>query len=166
MKDLVLIAHDVRSTHNVGSLFRTAEGLGVKFLWLTGYTPYPIGPNDKRMPHIAIKINNQIKKTALGAENLINWQQSDVLEPIIQKLRSQNYKIVALEQSANSVKLQDYKSPAKVALVVGNEVEGLSLKQLNYCDKIVEIPMQGKKESLNVVQATAIALYHITFSKL
>jgi 23S rRNA (guanosine2251-2'-O)-methyltransferase len=164
MKDVILIAHDIRSTHNVGSLFRTAEGLGVSYLWLTGYTPYPIEPNDNRIPHISSKINNQIIKTALGAETFINWRHSDELEPIIQKMRDQNYQIVALEQTADAEELQQYKSPSKVALVIGNEVKGLSTEQLKHCDKIVQIPMHGKKESFNVVQAAAMALYHITFS--
>ncbi|MEK7594659.1 MAG: TrmH family RNA methyltransferase [Patescibacteria group bacterium] len=163
MTDLVLIAHNLRSSHNVGSLLRTAEGLGVKKVYLTGYTPYPISNDDIRLPHLAQKINNQIAKTALGAEKSLTWQHSQNVEAILDKLRQDGYMVTALEQAANSVHLPDFSPPNKLALIVGREVEGIEPEILEICDKIIEIPMFGAKESFNVVQAAAMALYHLRF---
>lgn len=160
-----MIAHNMRSTHNVGSLLRTAEGLGVKRVFLTGYTPYPTSGEDRRLPHIAVKINNQIAKTALGAEKMIQWRHSDAIEPIIEQLQDDDFTVVALEQTTDSTSLLEFKPPQKVALVLGREVEGIEPEVLNKCDQTVEIPMQGDKESFNVVQAAAMALYHITYMR-
>lgn len=163
MSHLILIAHNLRSSHNVGSLLRTAEGLGVETVYLTGYTPYPMLAGDARLPHLAMKIDKQISKTSLGAEKSIDWQHEDEIEPLITKLRKQDFTIAALEQAPGSVKLLDYRAPNKVAIIVGREVEGIEPEVLRLCDEILEIPMSGKKESFNVVQAAAMALYHIRF---
>lgn len=164
MRSIVLIAHNLRSCHNVGSLLRTAEGLGVQKVWLTGYTSYPLQENDSRLPHIARKLDSQIHKTALGAEELVDWQRTDNLEPVVADLRVRGYVIAALEQAKNSVKLPDYGAPDKIALLVGREVEGIEAGVLELCDVTLEIPMSGQKESFNVVQAAAMALFHIKFS--
>jgi tRNA G18 (ribose-2'-O)-methylase SpoU len=163
-RDIVLIAHNLRSTHNVGSLLRTAEGLGITKIYLTGYTPYPAQSNDKRLPHVAQKLDRQISKTALGAEMSQPWEQTDALEPVIRQLKKQEYAVVALEQAAGTTPLQTYKPPEKIALLIGNEVSGLSPESLALSSKVVEIPMFGQKESFNVVQAAAMALYHIRFA--
>lgn len=163
MKSVVLIAHNLRSTHNVGSLFRTAEGLGVGKIWLTGYSPYPRRETDKRLPHLAIKINKQIDKTALGAANMVKWDHSQDIGSVIKLLKDQNYTVAAIEQTADSVALPDFKAPEKLALIVGREVEGLEPEILELCDLALEIPMLGRKESFNVVQAAAMALYHCRF---
>lgn len=163
MKRIVLIAHDIRSCHNVGSLLRTAEGLGVDTVYLTGYTPYPTVPNDTRLPHIADKLTAQIHKTALGAESTQAWKQSDTLQPVLDDLRGQHYIIAGLEQSENSVKLHDYTSPDKIALILGSEVAGIAPDIQQQLDATLEIPMYGKKESFNVVQAAAMALYQLRF---
>jgi 23S rRNA (guanosine2251-2'-O)-methyltransferase len=165
MRELVLIAHDIRSTHNVGSLLRTAEGLGVTHLYFTGYTPYPRLPaQDDRLPHISEKLTAQIDKTALGAAGMIPWSnQSDVLE-LIAKLKSEEYEIVALEQAKNSVPLPSYVPTGKTAILLGREVEGIATDLLAACDVLVEIPMFGKKESFNVVQAAAMMLCHCRFA--
>lgn len=163
MKHLILIAHNLRSAHNVGSLLRTAEGLGVDKVYLTGYTPYPLHANDERLPHLATKINNQISKTALGAETSQSWQHLDEIDGPIKELKQDGYLVTALEQASNSIKLTDFKSPSKIALIVGREVEGVEPEVLAACDKIVEIPMFGSKESFNVAQAAAMALYHLRF---
>ncbi len=159
MRSVILIAHNIRSTHNVGSLLRTAEGLGVERVYLTGYTPYPIAEDDSRLPHLANKLTNQIRKTALGAERLVNWQHDEHVEAVIETLRGEGFKIIALEQDEKSVKLPDFQMPDKVALIVGREVEGIEPYVLDLCDTIVEIPMHGKKESFNVASAAAMALY-------
>jgi tRNA G18 (ribose-2'-O)-methylase SpoU len=163
MREIVLIAHNLRSTHNVGSLLRTADGLGVNALYLTGYTPYPLGPNDSRLPHEAQKIDKQIAKTALGAEKSLNWHCRQDIETLINELRKDGYLVAALEQAPGSTKLPDFRPPAKIVLIVGREVEGIETEILNLCDEILEIPMLGQKESFNVVQAAAMALYHIRF---
>jgi 23S rRNA (guanosine2251-2'-O)-methyltransferase len=163
MREIVLVAHNVRSTHNVGSLLRTAEGLGVKRVCLTGYTPFPRSKHDLRLPHLANKIDKQIAKTALGAEKLIEWQYSESIKNIITELKENGYEICALEQAKGSVKVSSYKAPKKVAIIVGREVEGIEPEVVELCDLVIEIPMFGKKESYNVVQAAAMALYHCRF---
>lgn len=164
MRDIVLIAHNLRSSHNVGSLLRTSEGMGISKVWLTGYTPYPVSNKDSRLPHIANKIDAQIKKTALGAETQQKWEHSETIEEVIDSLRHDSFKIIGLEQTKNSVKLPEFIAPQRLAIIVGREVEGVEPEILKLCDNTVEIPMFGKKESFNVVQAAAIALYAIRFS--
>jgi len=163
MRSLVLIAHNIRSTHNVGSLLRTADGLGLETVYLTGYTPYPLTANDERLPHLSQKIDNQIVKTALGAEKSMNWQHVAEITPLLNQLRNDGYQIAGLEQAAGAIKLPDYQPPQKCAIIVGREVEGIEPEVLKLADTIVEIPMLGAKESLNVVQAAAMALYHCRF---
>lgn len=164
MRDIVLIAHDIRSTHNVGSLLRTAEGLGVSKVYLTGYTPYPKKTGDQRLPHLAAKIHAQIAKTALGAETSQSWEQSDDVLPVLEQLKRDSYFIAALEQSPASVKLPDFEPPVKIAILLGREVEGIDPALLSSCDDCLEIPMFGQKESFNVVQAAAMCLYHCRFA--
>ena len=163
MKQIVLIAHNLRSCHNVGSLLRTAEGLGVARVYLTGYTPYPLKVHDTRLPHLAAKINKQIHKTALDAESMVAWEQSDTLEPVLEQLRQDGFTIAAIEQAPTATLLPDYKAPDKIALLVGREVEGVEPEVLALMDAVLEIPMFGKKESFNVVQASAMGLYHCRF---
>lgn len=163
MPSIVVIAHDIRSTHNVGSLFRTCDGLGIDKLYLSGYTPYPKQTKDKRLPHLADKTDHQIHKTALGAEKILAWEYQEDISKIVENLKSQNYQVVALEQSENSISLTGFVSPDKIALILGNEVTGLDFKALSLTSICLEIPMLGKKESFNVVQAAAMALYHLSF---
>lgn len=162
-REIVLIAHNLRSCHNVGSLLRTADGMLISSVWLTGYTPYPATASDDRLPHIAQKIDAQIHKTALGAEDSVSWNHSDSIQTVIERLKSEDFVIVALEQHKSSKVLQKYKVPKKVALILGREVEGIEKDVLELADTCLEIPMLGKKESLNVVQAAAMAMYHMRF---
>ncbi len=162
MREIIVIAHDIRSTHNVGALFRTAECLGVKKLYLTGYTPYPeLQRDDPRLPHERMRINKQIDKTALGTVELVNWGHEDDVVPLISQLKQDSWSIVALEQADDSIALPRWDPPKRVALLIGREVEGIDRALLDLCDSIVEIPQYGKKESLNVIQASAIALYQL-----
>jgi 23S rRNA (guanosine2251-2'-O)-methyltransferase len=163
-REIILIAHNVRSCHNVGSLLRTAEGLGVAKVWLTGYTPYPMIEGDDRLPHLAQKIHKQIQKTALGAEISQAWEQSSDIEEVINDLSGRGFMIAALEQTPGSVSLPKIRPPEKIAILLGQEVEGLSPQLLALAHTHLEIPMFGKKESFNVVQAAAMALYHCRFS--
>jgi 23S rRNA (guanosine2251-2'-O)-methyltransferase len=163
MRSLILIAHNLRSAHNVGSLLRTAEGLGVWQVFLTGYTPYPLAVDDDRLPHLATRIDKQISKTALGAEQFLDWQHVATVETVIADLKARGYVIAAVEQAKNSIQLPDFEPPENLALIVGREVEGIEPEILVACDLILEIPMFGRKESFNVVQAAAMALYHCRF---
>ena len=165
MRTIVVIAHDMRSTHNVGSLLRTCEGMGVAQVYLTGYTPYPPLPvGDTRLPHIAQKLGKQINKTALGAELLVPWLHADDVLGCIAQLQAEGYHIAALEQAADSMLLPDFRPPEKIALLLGREVEGVASELLAVSDTKLEIPMFGRKESFNVVQAAAIALYSLRFA--
>ncbi len=163
MRDIVLIVHDIRSCHNAGSLLRTAEGLGVSIVYFTGYTPYPTRPNDDRLPHIHQKLTHQIHKTALGAEETQNWQHHENIQGLLDNLKQDDYTLLALEQDAKSQTLETYAGPKKVALILGREVEGLEQSILDIVDVTLEIKMFGKKESFNVVQAAAMALYQLRF---
>jgi len=148
-----LILHNIRSNHNVGSIFRTADGAGVTKLWLTGYTPAPLDQFKR--------VNSEIAKTALGAEQSIEWEKRENIITLIKELKNLDYKILALEQSDNSVDYKQVKLEGKTALIVGNEVGGVEGDVLNLCDQIIEIPMRGSKESLNVAVATGVAVFRL-----
>ena len=160
MPDIVVIAHNIRSTHNVGAIFRTAEGFGVSKIILSGYTPYPKLLKDGRLPHIAEKLTKQISKTALGAEAIVPFEYLE--QPPINELKADGYRIVALEQAPHSIPMASYKPGKKIALLLGEEVEGITPDLLAQCEDIIEIPMVGKKESFNVSVAAGIALYALT----
>lgn len=159
MKHVIVIAHNIRSTHNVGSIFRTSEGLGVEKIILSGYSPYPKLLTDTRLPHLAEKITKQIHKTALGAESIVPFEYQE--EPDLTALQSQGYVIVGLEQDDRAVDLITYQAPEKVALLIGEEVDGINQMLRDACDTLIEIPMVGQKESFNVSVATGIALYSL-----
>jgi 23S rRNA (guanosine2251-2'-O)-methyltransferase len=160
MPEIVVIVHNIRSTHNVGSIFRTSEGFGVSKIILSGYTPYPKMEHDDRLPHIANKLTAQIHKTALGAEEMVPFEYQAL--PDLPSLKTAGYEIVGLEQDALSVMLRDYRPPEKVALLLGEEVDGLTNELRAACDTLLEIPMSGQKESFNVSVAAGIALYQLT----
>lgn len=157
---LILIAHNIRSAHNVGAIFRTAEGFGVERLILSGYTPYPATSDDTRLPHLAAKLTTQIHKTALGAETMLSFSYQ--AEPDLASLKAAGYVIAGLEQDACSIPLPNYTPPEKIALLLGEEVDGIGPVLRAACDVLLEIPMQGRKESFNVSVATGIALYGLT----
>lgn len=159
MPEIIVIAHNIRSTHNVGAIFRTSEGFGVKKIILSGYTPYPQISGDPRLPHISLKLTSQIHKTALGAEESVPFEYQEY--PDISALKSAGYRIVGLEQDSTSISLSDYSAPDKIALILGEEVEGIPADILQQCEDIIEIPMVGKKESFNVSVAAGIALFQL-----
>ncbi len=132
-------------------------------VYLTGYTPYPIAHHDARMPHIAKKIHAKIQKTALGAESTATWQHFDDVNAALEDLKRDGFLIAALEQNERSQPLPEFKAPDKIAIIVGREVEGIEPALLAGADVCLEIPMFGQKESFNVVQAAAMALYHMCF---
>jgi 23S rRNA (guanosine2251-2'-O)-methyltransferase len=156
-KHIVLVIHNVRSAHNVGSLLRTADGAGVSHVFLTGYTPAP--PVDG-----AIRVTDAekaIRKTALGAERSVSWKKYASIGRVLNQLVSDEYEIVSLEQHARSIGYEEYHPADRVALIVGNEVLGISQSVLKRSHVIIELPMFGMKNSLNVSVAGGIALYSI-----
>jgi len=160
MPEIIVIAHNIRSTHNIGSIFRTCEGFGISKIIVSGYSPYPKLPIDSRLPHLSEKLTGQIHKTALGAETMVPFEYQEA--PDFESLKKQGFKIVGLEQNERSISLKDYKKPDKIVLLLGEEVFGIIDEMINQCDDIIEIPMHGKKESFNVSVAAGIALYALT----
>ncbi|MCF7917695.1 RNA methyltransferase [Candidatus Gracilibacteria bacterium] len=144
----VVILENIRSLHNVGSILRTADGAGWNKIYLCGYTGCP---PDRR-----------IEKVSLGAEEFLDWEkQASVLE-VLQDLQKKKFEIIALEQTSQSKNLFEAEFLKKnIALIVGNEVEGVTPEVLSMCDRHLEIPMNGKKNSLNVSIAAGVAMYEI-----
>ena len=163
MPDMTLLVHNVRSTHNVGAIFRTAEGFGVRKIILSGYTPYPLVKNDSRLPHISDKITRQIHKTALGAETMVPFEYYEQLDTwLCQNDDTAKLPVFALEQAPDSVNIRDFTPPEAFALLLGEEVHGIEPQYLSRCDRVLEIPMHGQKESFNVSVAAGIALYALS----
>jgi 23S rRNA (guanosine2251-2'-O)-methyltransferase len=146
------ILYNIRSAYNVGSIFRTASACGMKKLYLFGITPTPE--------------NEKVKKTSLGAENYVEWEKIYRIKKIIKELKKENYTIVSLEQTKKSIYLQNFKPKRKTCFIVGNEIRGISKEVLNLSDFIVEIPIFGQKESLNVSIAFSVAVYFSLFKLL
>jgi len=151
-KECTLVLHNIRSVHNVGSLFRASDGAGVFKIILTGYTPGPLDHKGKPRKDLA--------KVALGAENSISWERSEEsLEEVIEKLRKEGNEILALECEAGAQNIFTFTPKNKFALILGNEVDGVAPSLLKNADTILEIPMKGVKSSLNVSVAGGVALY-------
>lgn len=158
---MIVILYNIRSMHNVGSIFRTADAIGIKKIYICGITPDPVD--------LWGHPRADIIKASLGAENAVPWEHvGQSLRPqaviaLIKKLKKEGYTILSLEQHATSIPLFSYKksSQQKIALIVGNEVEGIPQSVLTHSDRIVEIPMYGTKESLNVSVAFGIAGFHL-----
>ncbi len=146
-KQFYVVVDNIRSLENVGSIFRTADGLGVTKIFLCGITAVP--PNDK------------ITKTALGAEKNIPFEYCKQTWRLIEKLKKSKIKIVTLEQSPKSIVYTKFNPTFPLALVIGNEVKGVSKKVLEQSDIVIYLPMLGQKESLNVSVAFGVAGYHI-----
>jgi len=149
MKQVILA--DIRSNYNVGAIFRTCDGAGVEKVYLTGFTPAPIDRFGRQV--------GEIHKTALGAEEFIPWEVVSDILILIKKLQAKGVTVVAVEQSTNSIKLADFVLPKSVAYILGSETEGLSDAVLAAADQVLEIPMLGQKESLNVSVTAGIVLY-------
>ena len=148
ISNLYVICHNIRSRHNVGSIFRTADGAGVSKIFLCGITPVP--------PH------SNIEKVSLGAEKFVEWEKCKETWRVIDELKKEGVEIISLEQAKNSISLKDFKTSRKnIALILGEEVKGLPKSILDRSDKIIQIPMHGKKESLNVATAFGIAVYKL-----
>ena len=151
--DSILILPGIRSAINVGAIFRTADAVGVSKIFLVGCTPRPTDTFGR--------VQKDIAKSALGAETWIPWVYSKSLLPVLNKLKKDGYFIIAIEQDEKSIDYHKTKISKKMAFILGPEVDGLNKKILNKCDQIVEIPMCGKKESLNISVACGVALFGI-----
>ncbi len=144
---LHLLAHNIRSRENVGSLFRTADSLGVTKLWLSGYTPVP--PDAK------------ISKVALGAETAVSYEAFPDIESVLARLKAQGVPVYALELVPQAITLAEFHPPQEMALLLGTETTGIPPSLLEQCVASIFIPQQGMKESLNVTIATSIAAWKI-----
>lgn len=161
---IILVLDNIRSTHNVGAILRTAEGFGVDKVILSGYTPRIHDPN--LLPHLRIKLDQAIHKTALGAEEMLDIYSSCDIITDLKKLQKQGWQIIGLENNIESDKLYHLNDPQlkhqlsnKVILILGEEVHGINYSLHDIINLFIEIPMQGQKESFNVSVATGIALY-------
>lgn len=154
--DIRVVIHEVRSVGNVASLFRTAEGAGVSHMYLAGITPAPLDRFGR--------LRKDFSKVSLGSEKIIPYDSVADIEPTLGELKKEGFCVVGLEQGERSVDYRTFEvgEKRKLALVVGNEVLGLPQNILNLCDSVIDIPMRGRKESLNVTVATGIALYKLT----
>jgi 23S rRNA (guanosine2251-2'-O)-methyltransferase len=146
---LIVVLDNVRSMHNVGSIFRTADAFLISGILLCGYTPVP--------PH------RDIHKTALGATETVGWQYFDSAMSAVHQLKSEGYRVFAVEQVEKSIPLQEFSSkiPGKMAVIFGNEVSGVDPEVLKCCDGFIEIPQFGMKHSLNISVAAGIVLWEM-----
>lgn len=152
--EIRLILDSIRSAHNVGAIFRTADGAGVTNIYLTSYTPAPRDRFGRVQP--------EIKKTSLGATETVAWEQVVTeagMKTLAATLHSEGFLIVAVEQAQTAVPYTQLQSAEKIAFVLGNEIEGVSDMWLSVADQVVEIPMSGQKESLNVATTAGIMLF-------
>jgi len=152
-KKLFLVLNNIRSVHNVGSIFRTSDAVGLDKIYLTGHTPTPLDRFDRERSDLA--------KVALGAEKSVPWEFQDNISEVVEDLKKKGFEIVSLEQAENSIDYRSVKLEKDTALVLGSEVEGVSENILNKSDKVIEIPMKGEKESLNVSVAAGVALFSL-----
>ncbi|MBR2587024.1 TrmH family RNA methyltransferase [Candidatus Saccharibacteria bacterium] len=177
MSQIALILHNIRSCHNVGSILRTADGFGVSKIIFSGYTPRV--DDSRALPHLRDKINRQIAKTALGAEQYLNLETSDDIEATLKHLAKESV-ILGLENNLKDPRkievsfanLSHFRSALEstekqgpkqgIALILGEEVEGIEKDLYKYIDFFLEIPMRGQKESFNVSVATGVALFYLT----
>jgi 23S rRNA (guanosine2251-2'-O)-methyltransferase len=144
---IVVVLENVRSAYNVGSVFRTADAFLLESIYLCGYTAFP--------PH------KEVKKTALGAEETVSWKHFKDIKEAIQELRHQGYSIYAVEQAEDSIKLNDFKSNGKTAVIFGNEVSGVEQTTIALADGCIEIPQLGMKHSLNIAVAAGVVLWDL-----
>jgi 23S rRNA (guanosine2251-2'-O)-methyltransferase len=152
-KENIVILPDIRSVENVGAMFRTADAAGINKIYLTGTSPTPLDRFGRK--------RNDLAKSALGAEEFVAWEYKKILLPLLTKLKKEGYQIIAIEQDKKSVDYKKVKLKNRNAFIVGTEVTGLPKSILQKCDVIAEIPMKGKKESLNVSVSLGISLFRI-----
>ena len=148
-----ILLHDIRSTHNVGAIFRTADAIGASKIYLSGYTPAPIDRFGRA--------RTDISKASLGAEKTVAWESVEDVQKFLKDMKHGGFHICAVEQSKNSIDYKKIPKKEKILIIMGNEVGGVEEEVLKICDTIAEIPMLGEKESLNVSVAAGIVLYSL-----
>jgi len=151
---IIAVLENVRSAYNVGSVFRSADAFLIEAVYICGYTAYP--------PH------KEIKKTALGADETVTWKHFKTISEAIEEVRKLDYKVYVVEQAVDSYKLQaiSYEPDEKIAVIFGNEVEGVNNDVLKICNGSIEIPQFGMKHSLNISVAAGIVLYKLSEARL
>lgn len=153
---MIVVLNNIRSVYNVGSIFRTADAAGIKKIYLCGFTPSPVDELGRPCkPFI---------KVSLGAEKYMPWEKVRSTVILLKKLKKSGYRTFAIEQSKKSIPYYQINTTRtkKIALIVGHEKNGISPKILALADKILEIPMRGKKESLNVAVAFGVVAFHLS----
>lgn len=148
-----VLLHNIRSTHNVGAIFRTADAGGVSKVFLSGYTPRPIDRFGRPV--------KELSKTALGGELSVQWESIENPIELIETLKKDGVQIIGIEQDTNSTDYKKVEIKESNLFIVGNEVEGMEKEMLAVCDVVAEIPMNGKKESLNVGVSFGIAFFRM-----
>lgn len=148
-----LLIHNIRSVYNVGAMFRTADGVGVSHIHLSGYSPTPVDRFGR--------LRQDFHKCALGAEASVPWTYHESALDLISEKKKSGYTIIGLEQTDRSVDYKTIDTPEKVLLVIGTEVGGMDPEIIDACDVLIDIPMRGEKDSLNVSVATGVALYRL-----
>lgn len=146
---VIAVLENIRSAYNVGSVFRTADAFLLESIYLIGYTAQP--------PH------KEIKKTALGAEETVEWHYFADTKSAIEELKKNGYKVYAVEQVVNSISLENlaFDNDEKIAVIFGNEVSGVEQDNILLCDGCIEIPQLGMKHSLNIATAAGVVLWEI-----
>ncbi len=144
---VAVVAENIRSLYNVGSIFRTSDGASIEKLWLCGYTGYPP--------------RKEIDKTALGSVDSVPWEYNEDTVSVVKSLKQKGYRIAALEHTDKSCTYNEAVYEFPICLIIGNEVEGLSREIVALCDMAIELPMHGIKQSLNVSVAYGIMVYHL-----
>ncbi len=152
-KTYELILLDIRSVYNVGAIFRTADAAGISKIYLVGITPTPLDRFGR--------VRGDVAKAALGAEETVPWEYVKTISPLLTRLKKEGATIVAIEQAENSLDYRKVRTKGKTIFLLGPEVTGVPKAILKKCDIVAEIPMAGKKESLNVSVAAGVALFRI-----
>ncbi len=145
---MTIIAHNIRSLHNVGAIFRSADAFAIEKVYLTGFTGQPP--------------RKEIAKVALGSDHRVIWEWKEEVLPLLNQLKSDGFQLIALDNIDRSVNIQTVKTDKPMVLILGNEVEGLEKDVLDMCDQIVMITMPGAKQSLNVSVAAGIAMFALS----
>ncbi|MCZ2459380.1 MAG: RNA methyltransferase [Chitinophagales bacterium] len=150
---IIIVLENIRSAYNVGSVFRTADAFLIEAIYICGYSAKP--------PH------KEIKKTALGAEETVEWKHFKTAKEAIEELEKKNYEVYAVEQAAKSIKLHEMNTDPdkKIAVIFGNEVTGVEQATIDLCEGCIEIPQWGMKHSLNIATAAGVVLWELVRNK-
>jgi len=158
---IVVLAHNLRSVFNVGSLLRTSDVFAVERVYVTGFTPYPSQPDDPRDPGLQARLTKRLAKSAAGAERTMPVTHLSDVYALFDDLRAAGYTVAGLEIDDGAVALGDYRPPDRIALLLGDEVRGIEAPLRERCDVLLQVPMYGQKTSLNVSVAAGIALHDL-----